>query len=509
MKLARGKRAAVTCLGIFLGFMAVCTVVAKGIYASGLPRVNSVKPYSTGISHEIKVNATVRQGQEYGIYVAEGLRVALVAVGKGDTFETGQALFQIETGDLENIMAEYRLALAKLEARQSDAAKAKRTDSQERKLQVSRAKEDYEDVLAAADARIQSCLQDLEIAQAALTRYDRYLAEASAAEKNESSNEEQGDASGGSIGKAYDYEKAYAEQEKRAQIVQTVVAYATALADAEREKEVSLRAAARKLEDAEASAKNTGGSLDTELLALDVEQQKKQLEEFEELLAADGWIYAPSAGRVTDCRLAVGERTRDEAEILYARDEGDKILEVFFSEDEVKYLSEGTEFTITSARSNGTKEAGKILLEYLEKQEGGESYGRFSIGGANPFAKGDESAEGEEEQSEGGAETYVGELQLSIGQTVELSYQTQSTIYYTCIPKECIYQEGENRYYVYIAEEKEGILGTEWRVRKVNVTILDENDTVAAIQSAEISTESRVVSASDKALADGNVVRVL
>lgn len=460
MKLARSKKLAITGLGIFLGFMAVCTVVAKGIYASGLPRVGCAKPYSAGLVHKIEVNATVRQGQEYGIYVDEGLLVGLLSVGNGDAFEAGQALLRIEPDDLEDMAAECRLELAKLEARQADAARARKEGSRERQQRVARAREDYDAVLLAADAQVQSCLQKLEAAQVELMRYDNYLAQTSA---------------------GYDAESAYAGQEKRNQLVQAAVACQVALDDAERERETNLRAAARELEDAEASVESGGTDLDADLLALDAEQQRKKLEKLEGLLAQEGWIYAEESGLVVDCRLKVGERTQDGAGILYARDDGERILEAAFHQEEAKYLSQGSLFAMGGTDRNGTRISGEAQLEYLENRGGGEIYGKLSMG----------------------------ETRLPIGQTVELSYQTQTSAYDLCVPIECVYQEGENQYYVYVAEEREGILGTEWRVRKVKVALLDQNDREAAIHSSELSLESRVVSNSDKELEDGTVVRVL
>ncbi len=99
--------------------------------------------------------------------------------------------------------------------------------------------------------------------------------------------------------------------------------------------------------------------------------------------------------------------------------------------------------------------------------------------------------------------------QMSIGQKLQLVCELRTDAYDVCIPVQSLYQEGEESYCVYVAEEREGILGTEWKVRKIRVEVLDRYDTVAAIASAEITEESRIVSVTDKTLYDGTVVRVL
>jgi len=61
---------------------------------------------------------------------------------------------------------------------------------------------------------------------------------------------------------------------------------------------------------------------------------------------------------------------------------------------------------------------------------------------------------------------------------------------------------------VYVAEKQEDILGTEWKVREVEVWILDQSDTAAAIRDGEITRDTRVVSGADRPLTDGGTVRV-
>lgn len=118
MKLTKGKKIALTCFAAFLGFMAVCTVAAKGIYASG--QVSTARPYSGSLTHVIKVSGTVMQGQEYGVYVEPGLRVDTISVGKGDTFQKDAPLFRIAPGDLADIIAQRRLEISKLEVQLSE-----------------------------------------------------------------------------------------------------------------------------------------------------------------------------------------------------------------------------------------------------------------------------------------------------------------------------------------------------------------------------------------------------
>lgn len=575
MKLTKGKKIALTCFAAFLGFMAVCTVAAKGIYASGLPQVSTARPYSGSLTHVIKVSGTVMQGQEYGVYVEPGLRVDTISVGKGDTFQKDAPLFRIAPGDLADIIAQRRLEISKLEVQLSEEIKEESRERKDRQQAAERAWEDYDREGVLADAKIQECRQAYEAAQRALVLYNQYLENASRpAESGEASaptedsgtgtippeesrtestpsgegegesvlseesgtessspgetgtdpesgpgaadpsretdvvpdtessvdnktesrqardgrmdyggqpegtgteqNESGGENAGGNAAEsgkgmlhevadaAADPEDQYNKEEKRRQLEQNVIA------------------AARAAEDAEAAIEAANAAVNT--LALEITYQKESLQSLEELLAADGWVYAQAPGRVTDSRLEVGERTQDRACLLYALDEGERIISAVLDEDQAERVSSGTQFDMKAAMSDGSRITGTAQVDYVEKGADGMFYARLSFD----------------------------RPEISIGQTVELSCRIQTENYTVCVPVNCIYTEDiMGAFYVYIAEERQGILGTEWKVRKVFVRILDQNDTAAAIQSMELTAESRIVTGANKPLADGDTVRIV
>lgn len=504
MKLTKGKKIALVSFAAFLAFMAVCTVAAKGIYASGLPRVSTAKPYSGSLTHVITVNGTVMQGQEYGVYVESGLRVDTVAVGSGDAFQAGQELFRVETGDLAQMIRQRRLETAKLEVQMAAAVKDADDSRQTRKREADRAREDHDRKALLADEQILVCQQAYDAAQKALALYDRYLAESGQETDKGESGDNPPDGAGDVSGNAQEIaaeiggsqvppdgslhelsssgmnpEQNYTRQEKRLQLEQDVVKAAQALEEAIRQKEDSLRDAARLIEDADAALDAVEAEVN--MLALDITYQKEELQKLEALLEADGWVHAESSGQVTRCSLEVGERTQDGACIVYAMDGGERILSAAFSESQSRYIAMGTRFEMKVTMPDGSRATGEALVDYLEKGQDGTVQARFSF-----------------------------DLQeMALGQAAELIYRVQTESYSTCISRNCVYKEGENSYYVYVAEEREGILGTEWKVRRVGVRILDENDTAAAVQSAEITGDTRIVSATDKLLKDGDTVRVV
>lgn len=236
--------------------------------------------------------------------------------------------------------------------------------------------------------------------------------------------------------------------------------------------EDSLKAANRAIEDAERA--NYDGLSSAKISGLDMEYQEKRLKELEALLESDGWVTARMPGQVLEVCLAVGERTRDGAAIVYAMDDGSKVIEATFDGEAFEYIEVGKEITMQTSDGQST-----VPITYIE-----------------PTA--DENMR---------VLIFLENQELYIGQTVKLSYRAQSENYSACVPKSSLFTD--DRSYVFVAQEWEGILGTEWHVKKVYVNVVDQTDTVAAISSVEITGGSRVVISSSGSLTDGAVVRVV
>lgn len=329
-----------------------------------------------------------------------------------------------------------------------------------------------------ADAQIERCRQALDAAGQELELYDRYLSLLSQnGDLVSGGDADNPDANGGSADLRTP-EQQYARQEKRQQLLQNVTACSQALEDAERSKEAALQAASRAIEDA---GRDLTESSSVIAEGLDIAYQEKELLRLKELLDRDGWIYSGSAGRVTDCRVAVGERTQDGAAILYAMDESGKIIEAVFTEGSGSRLTLNAELSLKAILPGGGRINDRVLLDHMEVLENGDTLAEMSVGG----------------------------LELEIGQNVELSYRVQTDSYATCVPAVCVHADEHGGYYVYVAEEREGILGTEWKVRKVPVTIPDRTDSVVAVESVEITTDTRVIVNSTKELSEGDVIRMV
>ena len=58
-----------------------------------------------------------------------------------------------------------------------------------------------------------------------------------------------------------------------------------------------------------------------------------------------------------------------------------------------------------------------------------------------------------------------------------------------------------------ILQEEQGVLGTQLAVRRLNVQVLDKNDTEAALEEQVLTRDQEIVSSSSRMIQDGSRVR--
>lgn len=454
------KKATVTAFLVFLGFMAVCTVIAKGIYTSGLPRASTVKPERKNISHTVEMSGTVRQGQEYGVYTEQGLRVATVPVHTGETVERGTLLFQIDVPDLEKVIKEKEFTLEKLAARQKETASTQELEKRKQELAVARSGQDYEQALRNANLTLERKREELRKAEKEREEYRK--ASGSGAQVSG------GDASAGQSG-----------GDGLTALDRAVTEAAQAVEDAILAREDALAAANRTIEDAKLAMEKPFSAEEitnkTELL-----QEQESLERLRKLLADQGKICAAEPGKITEVPLRTGDRTPDGACVLYALDDGERLLEVPLTREQEKYVEPGDEVQLSYRSASGASGGGKGRISYL-------------------LSAGDQTV----------ARIELGDAEVMFGQPVSVSLSKASDPFECCVPTEAVISDPMGGYYVYIPEAQEGIMGTEWRVAKVSVKVLDKNETYAAIEGSGITDESLIIQSCNKEIGEGTAVRLL
>lgn len=506
------RKAVIAGFIIFLLLMGICSLVTKGIYTARLPRVTATTAREMSLYHPVSAMGAVETGQEYGVYAPSGLRVAAIACQKGDSFQAGDALLQLDVEDLEHILAGKELERQRQQLQQQEAESQGVQSRQENTRALTRAMEDYETVKRTGELQISRTGEELTRARTVLDNLRRELDQTrknleqarknleQARKEQDAGDQRQDDqnvnaadsVSGGDNAgtqpdisaisqQCAELESAVGQlQAQVSQQEQVVITAAQAAEDARLTYESGLLEAQRSIDDARAA---TGGSYQAaaDLARLEQEYLEGEILELQELLEAEGWIRAREGGRVTQLCVGIGERTPDTAQLLYTPDDGQRLLRARLSEEQIKYVTVGTRMQLSYETVSRGKQSGEGVVSYMESQEDGSTMIQLDVTG----------------------------MGIELGQQILLKSTWQSENYSLVVPVSVLHQDSNGSYFLYTLQQQNGILGLEWHVSMLYVEVLDQNSRYAAVESGALSEETQIIQTTSAELKDNAVVRIV
>lgn len=250
-------------------------------------------------------------------------------------------------------------------------------------------------------------------------------------------------------------------------------AAAYAEADAIWNRDNTIKDAGRKVEDIlqEDNADATLAVYRTELAAV-----QEKIAAYRAVLDQEGKITAPMSGTVTDIYVQAGGRVPDTASFLVADDEVACQFKAALTKEQKSYVNLGDDVKL---ELDGRKKI-DVKVDYLEENE-------YMPGSYTAIVKLPE---------ETGMPGLSGRLICSkVGEKQP-----------ACISITALHSENE-RYFVYVVNEREGILGKEYYVEEINVSVVDKNDKLAAIEGA-VTSDSLIIESATKEVKKGDVVRL-
>ncbi len=524
-------------LAVFFVLMWICTLVSKSIYASKLPRVNTVNPEKRRIEHLVEAEGIVKQGSDVAVHTLPGMRVMKICVRVGDEVEEGSELFWLDTDDLGELIEEKKLEAAKLEYQIEDLKENRALEGIEKQKEISRAREDLEVTADKADTALEREDEALDQAGEKLNRldgkkpsatsdgdrkkaneeYEQWVKQGeqlaatvsgnqvSVAEKEKHLEKVKGEGNAEEIKKAEEELKAAAEAleaaEDRYENYQSNPKSRPDFSDEdsarkawESEKEIlednvrnaqygredaltgnadSLRNAERALEDA-GMPERSDSTL--EIYQMQLERLQKEIERYREIYQAGGKVASDRLGTVTKVNLTVGERTVDGAAVVCADNEVPYQFETLIAKEQKKYVNQGD--TVTLSTPEGKSE---LEINYLEEDASGAYR----------------------------AVVYLPQGKGTLGMSGTLNKAEVTESYECCVPVDALHREGMGeRYYIYLVGERDGILGRERYVEMRYVKVLDMNDSYAALENGSVSKEEEVIIGSNKEVENNMVVRM-
>lgn len=524
--------------GIFFGAMALFTLLSRAAYQQGTAVVRTAKPTSGTIDHSVQVRGKTTQSQELAVVTQAGLRVGAVPVSEGQTVKAGDVLFYLDMEALEETITTQRQELRKQELSVQEAWSQNSAQARQRASAKAQAEENYNAAVSGAESTLFQAQAALDRAQKALEDYyagvsgdteqkaelERGYASAESAlaqaqrelEALEASceravQEALSQANTGEEPLSPEAQEAIRQQVEaefapQIQEAQSRVAEAQGALDQAKQALDSFTPGARPTEQelldaleqakqayaqAEAglsSAERTygqaletaslpsGSSNSAQIGQITYEQMAAALEKLEALRDGEGKILAPADGVVTACYVRTGQLTSDTTAVLLADSSQGWRFTAELTQEQSKYIGTGDQVT--------------LVLEST-----GKEYKDLPVIACLP--------------QESGATLTVtvpsGEIPLGAG--MELRFTRKSQAYRCCVPLSALHMDQQNRAYVLTVETVDTVLGKQTQARKTSVTVLDKNDSMAALEAGGLEGEAIIVSA-DRTVDSGSRVRV-
>lgn len=244
------------------------------------------------------------------------------------------------------------------------------------------------------------------------------------------------------------------------------------LEDAKSQQTQQKKSAKRAIEDA---GKTDAVDHSVEINNVSIAEKQRALAQLQKTKEQEGKIVAQTDATVSKILLTAGDRTTETAAFLLAD------------------LSEGARFT-----TEISKEDAKYVVvgDVVTLKVNDKSYEDMTV----------LSTETNEDSSVR-VIVYVPKKTISIGTHASMEIEQTSEKYATTLPLTAIHAE-QSKYFVYVLEKEDTVLGEETVARKVNVSIVEKNGEYVALSDGSLSEDDSVIVESDTMLANGEKVRL-
>jgi multidrug efflux pump subunit AcrA (membrane-fusion protein) len=249
---------------------------------------------------------------------------------------------------------------------------------------------------------------------------------------------------------------------------------AYAEADAKWQRDTAIRDAGRRVEDI-LTPENEDATL--EVNQMELADLRSDLSLYQEIKNGNGEIKAGRGGMVTDIYITTGGRTSDSAVMLLADDSVPCQFKTTLTQEQKKYV--GLNDTV-SLKLDGSSREKETVIDYLA--ESSTAPGSYDVYINLPEGTGVPGMSGTMSHTETGEK-------------------------HSCCVTPAAVNTVDNRSFVYVVKEREGILGMEYYVEQLSVKIADQNDSWVALDAA-LDKEDMILNSSTQEVKNGTIVRL-
>lgn len=219
-------------------------------------------------------------------------------------------------------------------------------------------------------------------------------------------------------------------------------------------------------------------SIEKELMQLDIEAKKREIAKLQKATEEGGQLKAPSAGIIGEVKVKKGDTTTRGDLLIFVGDTSEYILEAELSKEESEYFKIGDQVQVTLEGEKTPLE--NTVVENIVPVRG---------------------------DTEGKKKVSITIPKGAPGMSATMKVTKESDKYRYIVPIEAL-KEDNGSHYVLVAKQQTTTLGQQIIADRVDVMVLDKNQSSVAIEGP-LGAEDTVIVRSNKPISKGDRVRLV
>lgn len=237
----------------------------------------------------------------------------------------------------------------------------------------------------------------------------------------------------------------------------------------------SVTQAERAIEDAKAAEASDGSLANA---SQELSKAQEELASLQKLSENGGKVCAPADGVVKEIISGTGATTTEAAAVILYEKTGQLRMTGTIRESEAEYVTTGQKAFV---KGSSKKEIPDAVVENVKEDEQNPDLRQVSI--------------------------LLPENSLNIGETADFELSAEEGPYAACVPLSALMEEN-GVYSVFVVDTKDSVLGQVEVARKVEVSVLAKNESLAALQEGSIGAQQKIIVNSDREIQEGSRVRL-
>ena len=474
----------------FFALMLLFTFLSRAADSVNVAQVETKTAQNQVITHEVTGTGKVMGTRERAVFTQEGQKVQQVYVQEGQTVKKGDVLLKFSVKYLEKTSKEKQDSIETLQGKINDLLSAQSVNQQKKNNELSSAQENYNSAVSSGNYSVQTAQNEAAIARQRLQDYyaqrdaqnndipdeDKFSDSSEFDDPENTDNPDDADYSGNKNTSGNTDNSDAQDNSQEQALIDDVRAKEQAVNDAMINRNKDVQSAGQSVRDAQ-----IGDASDSilENTQTELETAQKELETLQKVLTRKGKVKAPCDGVIKSLNAVTGSQTGAEAAIVLYETKGTFRFQADVSKDDLKYIKTGQMATLKGADD---KEIENAEIESVKEDSSNEDQYILSI--------------------------TVPKGTLSIGDTAEFTISQDAGPFKSCVPLSALYEEN-GRYYVYVTDTQNTVLGDVMVARKTYVNVRDKNTSTAALDDGSLSSDQKIVISTDREISNGSRIRLL